>query len=422
MAQITLTVNPLPSINTANFNGALCDDNLDGIVNVNFSTITPQIVPNAANFTVKYYLTAADANAGNTSNLPNNWTYTTTTTVYVRVESAFGCTPAIGQITFTVGAKITLISNNVITQVCDADLSGDESVNLNDYKSLFTLDPSVTLTFHTTLANAQSGTGAISSIQNITGTQVFYIRFTGPNGCPVTGTLSITLRASKKSDTLKDETICPGTRVTLDAGVGFTSYLWNTGATTQSIIVGEGNYYVDLNFNGCTYRQHVIVKNAVLPTITSIVVNASTATINVSGGTAPYQYSINGFDYQNSNVFTGLTRGPYKAYVKSADGCEPVVKDFLVINLINAITPNGDGHNDYLDYSELSMKENVSIEVVDRYGTPVYRSSNKEYRWDGKVGNRNLSTATYWYVIKWTEPDTKLPVSYTGWLLIKNRE
>lgn len=422
VAQITLTVNPLPSINTANFNGALCDDNLDGIVNVTFSTITPQIVPNAANFTVKYYLTAADANAGNTSNLPNNWTYTTTTTVYVRVESAFGCTPAIGQIIFTVGAKIALISSNVITQVCDADLSGAESVNLNDYKNLFTLDPAVTLTFHSTLVNAQSGSGAISSIQNITGTQVFFIRFTSGNGCPTTGKLTITLSASKKSDTLQDKTICPGTRVTLDAGAGFTSYLWNTGATTQSIIVGEGNYYVDLNFNGCTYRQNVIVKKAVLPTITSIVVNANTATINVSGGTAPYQYSINGFDYQNSNIFTGLTRGPYKAYVKSADGCEPVVKDFLVINLINAITPNGDGHNDYLDYSELSIKENVSIEVVDRYGAPVYKSANKDYRWDGKVGNRSLSTSTYWYIIKWTEPDTKLPVSYSGWLLIKNRE
>ena len=100
----------------------------------------------------------------------------------------------------------------------------------------------------------------------------------------------------------------------------------------------------------------------------------------------------------------------------------PVVKDFLIINLLNAITPNGDGHNDVLDYTDLNIKQNVSIEVVDRYGTPVYRSTSNNYKWDGKVGNRNLSTGTYWYIIKWIEPDTKLPVSYSGWLLIKNRE
>src|SRR5690606_12129053 len=36
---IQLNVIPLPNINTANFNGALCDDNFDGIVTVDFSTI-----------------------------------------------------------------------------------------------------------------------------------------------------------------------------------------------------------------------------------------------------------------------------------------------------------------------------------------------------------------------------------------------
>ncbi|MBD8083727.1 T9SS type B sorting domain-containing protein [Chryseobacterium caseinilyticum] len=422
VAQITLFVNPLPNINTASFNGAICDDNLDGTVNVTFSSITPQIVSNSGSFTVKYYLTAAAATAGGTNNLPNNWSYTANTTIYVRVESVNGCPPAFGQINFTIGAKIPLITTNVITQVCDLDLSGSESVNLNDYKNLFTADPAVSLTFYSTLANAQNGTAPVNAVQNITGAQVFFVRFTSANACPVVAQISITLKAGKKSDVLKNQIVCPGQRALLDAGSGFTSYLWNTGATTQSILAGEGNYYVDLTFNGCVYRQNVTVTNAVLPTITSITVTAGTATINVSGGTPPYQYSINGFDYQTSNIFTGLSRGPFKAYVKSADGCEPVVKDFLIINLINAITPNGDGHNDYLDYTDLQIKQNVSIEVVDRYGAPLYRSTDKNYKWDGRVGNRNLPTGTYWYVIKWIEPETKLPVSYSGWLLIKNRE
>jgi len=164
------------------------------------------------------------------------------------------------------------------------------------------------------------------------------------------------------------------------------------------------------------------VTTSASPTITKIEVSGYNATVSVSGGTPPYQYSLNGIDYQTSNIFTGLSRGLHTAYVLGADQCSPVIKEFLVLNLINAITPNGDGINDVLNYSDLKIKQNVSIEVVDRYGAPVYKSSDKNYIWDGKVNGRPLSTGTYWYVLKWTEPDTKLPVSYSGWLLIKNRE
>lgn len=421
-AQITLALNPLPNVNTANYNAALCDDNFDGIINVNFTNITPQIVTNSTSFNVRYYLNQTDANAGNNNTLPANWTYTANTTVYVRVDGNINCPSAFGQINFTIGNKVTLITNTVTTQVCDNDLNGSETVNLNDYKNQFTIDPAVTLTFHSTLANAQAGTNLIPAQQVITTSGTYFIRFTSNNACPNTGTLTITLKSGKKSETLRNQIVCFGEKAVLNAGPGFTSYLWSTGAITQSITVGEGIYFVDLGFNGCIYRQQVTVTTAQSPVITSIQVTGSNATINVTGGTAPYQYSLNGIDYQSSNTFSGLTRGPHTVYVLSADGCRPLTKEFLILNLVNAITPNGDGHNDVLNYSDLRLKQNVTIEVVDRYGAPVYKSSGKNYIWDGKSGGRTLSTGIYWYILNWTEPDTKLPVSHSGWLLIKNRE
>ncbi|WP_336688363.1 MULTISPECIES: T9SS type B sorting domain-containing protein [unclassified Chryseobacterium] len=421
VAQITLTTTPSPNINTGNYNATLCDDNFDGIVNVNFPSITPVIVTNSANFNVRYYLLQADANASNNNTLPANWTYTANTTVYVRVDALTGsCPPVFGQINFTIGNRITLITANTATDVCDSDLSGSEAVNLNDYKNLFTANAGVSLTFYSTLANAQAGTNAISPNQNISATNTFYIRFTSATECPSTGVLTINLKSPKKSTRLADKVICPNDTTTLDAGAGFTSYLWSTGATTQSIIAGAGNYYVDLGFNGCVYRQYVKITTAESPSISKIEVSGYNATVTVTGGTPPYKYSLNGIDYQTSNIFTGLSRGMHTVYVVSADGCSPVIKEFLVLNLINAITPNGDGLNDVLDYSDLRIKQNVSIEVVDRYGAPVYRSSDKNYRWDGKINGRPLSTGTYWYLLKWIEPDTKLPVSYSGWILIKN--
>ncbi|SDQ85430.1 gliding motility-associated C-terminal domain-containing protein [Chryseobacterium soldanellicola] len=422
-AQINLTTTPAPNINTTNYNATLCDDNFDGTVNVSFSTISPQIVTNAANFNVRYYLNQTDANAGNSNTLPANWTYTANTTVYIRVDALTGnCPAAFGQINFKIGNRITLLSGTVTTDICDNDINGSENVNLNDYKNLFTTDPSVILSFYTSLANAQAGTNAISPNQLINANGTFYVRFTSNTECPNTGVLNINLKTPKKSDKLHDQVVCSDEKVTLDAGAGFTSYLWNTGATTQTILAGAGNYYVDLGFNGCIYRQNVTVTTAQAPTINKIEVTGFNATVFVSGGTPPYQYSLNGIDYQTSNVFTGLTRGIHNVYVLGADGCQPVIKEFLVLNLVNAITPNGDGINDILNYSDLRIKQDVSIEIVDRYGAPVYKSADKIYTWDGKVMGRPLSTGTYWYILKWIEPDTKLPVSYSGWILIKNRD
>ena len=422
-AQITLTTTPSPNINTANYNASLCDDNFDGIVNVNFSTVTPQIVTNAGNFTVRYYLNQADANAGNGNTLPVNWTYTANTTVYVRVDTAGGsCPPAFGQINFKIGNKITLLTNVVNMDVCDNDLNGSENANLNDYKNLFTTNPAITLTFHGTLADAQNGTNTIPANQTITSPKTFYVRFVSGTECPNTGVINVTLKSPKKSSQLTDKVVCSTEKVVLDPGAEFSSYTWSTGATTQTILAGAGTYYVDLGFNGCVYRQFVNVTTSHAPTITSINVTASNATVNVTGGTPPYQYSLNGIDYQTSNTFIGLSRGIHTVYVLGKDGCSPVVKEFLIVNIINAITPNGDGINDVLNYSDLKIKQNVSIEISDRYGAAVYKSTDKSYIWDGKSGGRPLPTGTYWYILKWIEPDTKLPVSYSGWILIKNRE
>jgi len=43
--------------------------------------------------------------------------------------------------------------------------------------------------------------------------------------------------------------------------------------------------------------------------------------IEVSGGTAPYTYSLNGIDYQSSNVFSNLLAGDYTIYIQDNKGC-----------------------------------------------------------------------------------------------------
>ena len=55
---------------------------------------------------------------------------------------------------------------------------------------------------------------------------------------------------------------------------------------------------------------------------------------SVSGGTAPYQYSINGGAFQSSNAFNNLTAGSYAVYAMDASGCTQFL-DTVVVDLLN---------------------------------------------------------------------------------------
>ncbi|WP_223560389.1 T9SS type B sorting domain-containing protein [Chryseobacterium lathyri] len=423
IAQITLSLYNV-AIVPNNYNGIFCDDNMDGTVTVTLSSITGIVLNNPSYFTnVRYYASLADANAGNNNTLPNNWSYTATTTIYIRVESPDGCAVVVKPLQFSIGARIPLLTHTAVTSICDDDLDGIKAIDLAQFIPQFTADPNVTYTFHGSLADAQNDTNPISATVNITGTQTFYIRFEKNGVCPEVGSIKITVKAPKKSDILKDKIICLKATTTLDAGPGFEKYLWSTGATSPSISnVPVGNYWVELTFNGCVYKQYVNVIESPLPVITSLEINGSTVTVGVSGGVPPYEYSLDGVSWQSSNVFNNVPRGAHKVFVRDSKLCGEVEKAFAIINLINTITPNSDGHNDVIDYSALMSNTNLEFRIFDRYGAEIFRGSpSNRYTWDGTMGGRPVPTATYWYFISWTEFGTSIPIKYTSWLLVKRK-
>lgn len=84
-----------------------------------------------------------------------------------------------------------------------------------------------------------------------------------------------------------------------------------------------------INTYGCTEEQNVYVHGPDLMQVTNVnVVDATvggsdgSAEIEVLGGTAPYQFSINdGTDWQYENVFTDLPQGFYVTMILDANGC-----------------------------------------------------------------------------------------------------
>ena len=106
---------------------------------------------------------------------------------------------------------------------------------------------------------------------NATGT--YNIRLIVDEGLPTQASLCkpVVIVNPPAMDLGPDKTICQGTTTTLDAGAGFSSYLWSTGATTRTIIVGTGGTYWALGIKyGCQASDTVlvVVRPQLIPTIT----------------------------------------------------------------------------------------------------------------------------------------------------------
>lgn len=432
--KVSVIESPKAIVDISKFNTTICDNNLDNKIEVNLDNVTSAILINPGIYRVKYYDNITDANIGNSNVLNTSWFYTTNITIFVRIESDY-CPAQIYPLDFKFGNKVPLLSMDNTLEVCDDNLDGVKSVNLKDYISLYTNDSKVTVTFHSTENDAKNNSNSISNVNDITNSGSYYLRFESNNFCSNWAKITINIKIPKSSSSLKNIDICVNSTTILNAGNDFDYYTWyNASNTSIPILQGDaasaskitvpiGNYFVDLKYGNCTYRQSVSVSKAASPVIDSIIEQDNTILVNVSGGNPPYQYSLDLVNWQNSNFFSNLNRGIQKVYVKDNKNCTPIEAEFSIINLINAITPNGDGINDVLDYSDLKTKKEVKILVFDRYGAQIYTSQNKNtFIWNGlSSANRPISTGTYWYVLEWIEPDTNVKMTFKGWILVKNR-
>jgi len=413
--EIYLNFYSVPNVDTSLYNANLCDNDVDNSISLKLSDITPTIVNNSNDFLVYYYLTTNPTLA-----LPDNFTFTRDTSVLVEVRSKNSCPSVYGTINFNIAPQIAL--NSVLPiNICDTDRSGNELINLFDYTNLFTTQ-ATNITFYETLNDAKTKLNSISNLQDLKTSKSFFFRFENNTLCPAVGELKLVFKNPKTSSFLQDVIICKEKSIILDAGSGFDGYLWDSGSTlSTSEALSVGEHWVDLRFDGCTTRQKVNVIAEEEVVINILEIENNTLKITASGGTAPYEYSIDGISWQPSNIFNNVPKGVQQVYVRSAKKCIPAAREFSNINLINVITPNNDGKNDILDYSSLRLKEKVIFKIIDQYGKIIFTAKDGKYSWDGKDNGRILPTATYWYMLEWTEPDTRVIHKYSSWVLLKNR-
>jgi gliding motility-associated-like protein len=254
-----------------------------------------------------------------------------------------------------------------------------------------------------------------------------------------------------------DTLVCSGKTMTLDAGPGYTHYLWSTGDTTQVIQTkNAGTFWVHVtNRWNCDDSDTVTITR--LPAVTSTVDTAICygASYFAGGGfqSSPGTYrdtlqtaagcdsilvtllsvkqripvdlgsdqvicpgdeiildaAVPGATYvwQNSSTdstFTVHDPGLYWVYV-TLNKC--TVGDSVLIKACpaelwfpNAFTPNSDGTNDLFRPKGISIQR-FHLEIYDRWGTRVFETDDMEQGWDGKSGGELCLAGTYTYIATW---------------------
>jgi hypothetical protein len=176
--------------------------------------------------------------------------------------------------------------------------------------------------------------GALNSTVVFTGTGTATLRSTVTNDCgAATDDVVLTVSANPSAVITGPAEICDGVSATLDAGAGYSSYLWSNGATTQTITVSPNattTYSVTVtSAAGCsgsaTKTITVNPRPVVAVNSAAICAGASPATMTatVTGGTAPFSYLWSGpggftASTQSINVSTA---GVYTVSVTDAKGC-----------------------------------------------------------------------------------------------------
>jgi gliding motility-associated-like protein len=421
--QVSFPGNPCPGKANIKINGGTTPSAVDAsmllcttpdVTWFDLSTAMPSIstTPGAV---FHFYVNQADAIAQNTNYIQDVLHYNGTDgqILYVVVSNGGFCSKTV-KLTLSKEATPTVSVVASKIKICPGDVVNFTATGGATYE--WTNFPGT--------GNTQSAT-----IYNTTTFSVYAI---GVKGCKSLQPAKIIVEVVPElTSPLRDVEMCQGDRVTLDAGAGPNyTYLWSTGAVTQTINVDQWGIYTVIVKNGfCerTFTSHVIA--AASPFVSNIDYSSNTLTITaevpmINNIPQTAEFSIDGgISWQQSNVFTGLqNNATYQIQVRTVGTHCVGALEFFTLHISNIITPNQDGINDTLDLTALGNFNNFTGSIYDRYGSEMFRFTKQNPIWDGTVGGKKLPTATYWYKFNFLYPKSKTNMSQSGWIMLKNRE
>jgi hypothetical protein len=282
------------------------------------------------------------------------------TTYDVTVSDATGCSGT-AQVTITINAGPEPELGNGFG-ICDGE--------------------SASLSTSLAYASYSWSTGETTQSITISSTGVYTITVTDANGCTGTDDINIYQNSAPPANAGTDQTICDGGVTTLTA-TGGVSYLWDSGATNQTISVAPvatTTYSVTVtDANGCTAADDVTVTvgSELIPTIdasSNPLCYGETAQLSAGGGTI-YNWSTG--DVLPSIYVSPITTTTYTVTVSDGAGCSGEADITITIN--PAPTPDLGA-----DIS-LCQGESATLQTTETY---------QGYLWSNGNTNSSLNVST----------------------------
>jgi gliding motility-associated-like protein len=203
------------------------------------------------------------------------------------------------------------------------------------------------------------------------------------------------------------------------------TFHWSNGFETQQpefMGIAAGIYSVTVtNAYGCSETlSDLVINNIPAPEINMISIIGSIGeedgSIEIEVTSTFNDYTIqwyddpNGFpliDFTNSTYISGLNPGTY--WVEVTDEACPVWASYIVpqvgvgetdIWMPNAFTPsNTDGTNQFFQLYDNGKMTFNRIIIYNRWGFPIFESTDKDFRWDGRVNGKLMTNMVFNYVI-----------------------
>ncbi len=312
----------------------------------------------------------------------------TTTSVTLNPKPASGCDRGDG----TAGFNLKTIENDILTEL--------------------NLDPGIHLTFHKNQNDAALGANSLPE-DFISAPGTFFIRANDENICYGFGQIDLQLIPFPSVSNRYELNICSsefplelGNSISLDNPGNF-SFDWNTGETTQTIFVQQGDVYrlkLTKTAIGCGREIEFLVNELSAPDITNIAIESngkiSELTVFTSNdeGNLFSLDDINGI-YQTSSVFRNVPGGLHTIFVKNGNGCEIIQREIMVFGFPQFFTPNVDGYHDSWKPYKISdpAYQIKSIYIFNRYGKLLKQLDPNGNGWDGTFNNIDMPGDDYWF-------------------------
>lgn len=271
------------------------------------------------------------------------------------------------------------------------------------------------ITFHHSQPEADSGSNPIDTPQayvNSSLDETIFVRIMHKriNVCSDTESFRLIIGQSPEFTVGQTQyVVCGGSDVRIFAGNGYDAYLWSDGSTAPYLDVTQPGSYTVTVFNvygmsRCeSDPQTITVDGSSVATLQSVDVDDwrenNTITVNVTG-TGDYVYSLDGENYQASNIFDNLIPGIYMVYVRDEDGCGIISQEVPVLGYPKYFTPNADGYNDYWQVKLAYTQPGMRVYIFDRYAKLLTSFGADSSGWDGNYNGYQAPATDYWFLVE----------------------